>query len=377
MKICIVSRTINKKGGVSRYYAELAEQFCKEHEVHMLVARYENKYKNNFIVHPYSIPQNPYVLEISASFIKVSTLAKKLDEKFGFEVIHASEAEGLYQNIITAHSCIRGAFEKLNKNNFFYDFLRRVRPFTLFGLTAEKLVYSHHKYKKIIAVSGGVKKEIMNYYNVPDDEIVIIPNGVNIEEFKPDEKSKMRVREKYGIREDEIVLMFSGYEFKRKGLRYIIEALPLMERNLKLLVVGKSDPKPFQNLANKLGVSDNLIFTGFVPEIKDYYAASDIYVFPTAYEPFGLVITEAMACGLPVITSKSAGAAELISDGCDGLLLNEPSNVDEIAGKIKLMVEDESLRRHMCRNARKTAENYSWDEIAKRTMEVYEEVAKR
>ena len=377
MKICIVSRTINKKGGVSRYYAELAEHLCKEHEAHILVAWYENKYKDNFIIHPYSIPQNPYVLQITSSFVKVSTLARKLDEKFGFDVIHASEAEGLYQDVITAHSCIRGAFEKLKKNNLFYDFLRRIRPFTLFGLAAENLIYSHHRYKKIIAVSGGVKKEIMSYYNVPDDEIVVIPNGINIEEFKPDEKSKKRVREKYGIGGDEIVLMFSGYEFKRKGLRYIIEALPLMERNLKLFVVGKSDPKPFQNLANKLGVSNNIIFTGFVPEIKDYYAASDIYVFPSAYEPFGLVITEAMASGLPVITSKISGVAELISDGHDGLLLNEPNNVDEIAEKIKLLIEDESLRRHMGRNARKTAEKYPWSEITKKTLEVYEEVAKR
>jgi glycosyltransferase involved in cell wall biosynthesis len=124
-------------------------------------------------------------------------------------------------------------------------------------------------------------------------------------------------------------------------------------------------------LAADLRVKDRIIFTGFVKNINSYFAASDIFVFPTTYEPFGLVITEALASGLPVVTSKLAGASELITDGYDGMLLSNPKASREIAEKIILLVEDEKLRRVMGSNARKTAEKYSWGEVARRTLEVY------
>lgn len=376
MRVCIISRSINKRGGIARYNAELAERFCRDHEVHLLVSRCEIK-NPNLTMHPYSIVQKPYSLQLITSFVKVSIIAKKLDERYNFDVIHTSEAESLYQDVITAHSCIKGAFEKLTWNNRFYDFLRRIRPFVFFGLTAEKLIYSHHKYKKIIAVSTGVKREIMNYYNVPEEDIIVIPNGVDIEEFKPNRNIRKSVRERYGIKENDVVLMFSGYEFKRKGLKYIIGALPRIKKDVKLLVVGKDNPRSYQQLATKLGVHDKIIFTDFVPEIAGYYAASDIFVFPTLYEPFGLVVAEALASGLPVIVSEGAGATEVINDGREGLLLKDPTNLNEVAEKINILVKDENLRKQMSRNARKTAEKYSWDEVARRTMEVYASVVKK
>jgi len=123
-------------------------------------------------------------------------------------------------------------------------------------------------------------------------------SNVDLEEFKPDVEKREKIRMKYGVDENDVVLMFSGYEFKRKGLRYIIEALPEIKENVKLLVVGRDNPRRYQELASKLGVLDKIIFTGFVPEIVDYYVASDIFVFPTLYEPFGLVISEALASAI-------------------------------------------------------------------------------
>ncbi len=370
MKICIAGRGINKKGGISRYNSELAEYLYKEHEVHLLVAWYEGD-NSNFIVHPYSIPRDPYFLQTTSSFIKLSMQAKKLDEEFGFDVIHTSEAEGLYQDVITAHSCIKGAFERLKKNNLLYDFLRRIRPFTLFGLTAEKLVYSHHKYKKIIAVSTGVKNELMKYYNIPDEEIAVVPNGVDIDEFRPDDESRKRIREKYGLRDDEIVLIFSGHEFKRKGLRYVIEALPEIKEEVKLFVVGTDSTESYRELASKLGILDKVIFTGFVSDISEYYAASDIFVFPTLYEAFSLATLEAVASGLPILATKVNGTEELILDGYNGFFIERDKK--DIADKVTSLLDD-NIRRNISKNARETAKNHSWNEMAKKTLKVYEEV---
>jgi len=373
MKVCMISRAVNKCGGISRYVAEIAERVSVNNEVHILSAWCDFN-SPNFILHRYSIPRKPYFLQIAISFLKVSSLARKLYEKFNFDVIHSSECEGTYQDIITAHSCVRGAYEKLKRNNLFIDAIRRVRPFVAFGLDVEKLIYAKRKYKKIIAVSEGVKNELIRYYRLPNEDIVVIPNGVDLEEFKPDLEKRRKMREKHGIEENEMVLMFSGYEFKRKGLEYIIRALPDVKEYVKLLVVGKDNQNPYKELASKLGVLDKIIFAGFVPDISEYYAASDIFVFPTAYEAFSLATLEAVASGLPILATKVNGTEELIKEGYNGFFIKrEPK---DIAEKINISVEDENLRKQMSRNARKTAEKYSWDEVAKRTLKVYEEVVR-
>jgi len=373
MKVCMISRAVNKCGGISRYVAEIAERVSVNNEVHILSAWCDFN-SPNFILHRYSIPRKPYFLQIAISFLKVSSLARKLHEKFNFDVIHSSECEGTYQDIITAHSCVRGAYEKLKRNNLFIDAIRRARPFVAFGLDVEKLIYAKRKYKKIIAVSEGVKNELIRYYRLPNEDIVVIPNGVDLEEFKPDLEKRGKIREKHGIEENEIVLMFSGHEFKRKGLEYIIRALPDVKEYVKLLVIGKDNPEPYKKLASKLGVSNKIIFAGFVPDISEYYAASDIFIFPTAYEAFSLATLEAVASGLPILATKVNGTEELIIDSYNGFFIRREPN--DIANKINILVEDENLRKQMSRNARKTAEKYSWDEVAKRTLKVYEEVVR-
>ena len=203
---------------------------------------------------------------------------------------------------------------------------------------------------------------------IRDSKIVVIPNGVDLDEFKPDKVKRRKIREMYGIADDEVVLMFSGYEFRRKGLEYIIKALPQVKENVKLLVVGKDNPEPYKKLASKLGVLDKIIFAGFVPDISEFYAASDIFVFPTAYEAFSLATLEAVASGLPILATKVNGTEELIKEGYNGFFVKR--HPENIAEKINILLDDE-LRRRMSKNARKTAEEYSWSEVAKKTMEVY------
>jgi len=124
-------------------------------------------------------------------------------------------------------------------------------------------------------------------------------------------------------------------------------------------------------------VRERIIFVPHSSNLWEYYAASDIFVFPTIYEPFGLVIVEAMASGLPVITSRVAGAAALIIDGVNGLLLRASSDVNGLAAKIELLLSNAELRKTMGERARETAEKFSWDQVAQKTLEVYNTVLNR
>jgi len=151
----------------------------------------------------------------------------------------------------------------------------------------------------------------------------------------------------------------------------------LPKPDVELFIVGSGDEKFYGQLAELKEVRERIIFVTHRINIWEYYAASDIFVFPTIYEPFGLVIVEAMAGGLPVITSRSAGAADFITDGVDGLLLSDPGNINDLVAKIELLLSNAKLRKTMGEHARKTAEKLSWDQIAQKTLEVYNNVLKR
>jgi len=374
MRILLVSRGFNKHGGISRYVAELAEKFVREHEIHLLTTKYDYKVEN-LIVHKKPMIEKPLWLQISSNAYYNTKYTKKLKEKFNIDIVHSNGSESLFCDVLTMHSCHKAWVKYYRSWDLFRNVAGFISPVNKVVLSVERKVIEKGS-KKIIAVSEGVKMEILENYNVPEDKIVVIPNGVDLDEFKPDKVKRRKIREMHGIADDEIVLMFSGYEFRRKGLEYIIKALPQVKEEVKLLVVGKDNPEPYKKLASKLGVSNKIIFAGFVPDIREYYAASDVFVFPTLYEPFGLVITEALASGLPVIVSEFAGATDIMNDGREGLLLKNPTNPKEIAEKVNILVEDENLRKQMSRNARKTAEKYSWDIITEKTLKVYEDLRK-
>ncbi|MFW6173904.1 MAG: glycosyltransferase family 4 protein, partial [Elusimicrobiota bacterium] len=307
---------------------------------------------------------------------------KRLNQKHDFDIIHTQGAGAFTSDIVTAHSCHRAAIKKINRFDreelSFYKYLLH-KIYRLFKPTNRVVLFVERRIlkgaKRIISVSKGVKQEIIENYSIPSDKISVVPNGVNLEEFKPRPEKDKIIRRKYNISEDSFLLFFCAHEFRRKGLATIIKSLPRLKEKVFLLIGGKDNPTPYKKLAERLGVSNQVIFAGNIPEnINFYYSASDVFIFPTLYEPFGLVIVEAISSGLPVITSELTGASELIEEGETGLLLNSPSDSDEIATEINKLLENPNLLSKMEKNTRGIAEDYSWQEVTKKTEQVYKEV---
>ena len=244
----------------------------------------------------------------------------------------------------------------------------------------EGLTFGRNSPEAHIVVSQSMKGEFVRHYGDAAESIIVIPNGVDLKMFNPANRPlyRDRVRQKHGISNGDFTLMFAGSYWERKGLRYIIEALSLLPRlDVKLLIVGSGDEKFYGEIAELKQVRERIIFVSRSSNLWEYYAASDVFVFPTIYEPFGLVIIEAMASGLPVITSRVAGAADFITDGVDGLLLSDPGDTNNLAAKIKLLFSNVELRKTMGERARETTEKLSWDWVAQKTLEVYNSVLKR
>jgi len=385
MKIAIVVREYHRHGGISRVTYEVALRLGKlGHQVHIFCSKWEDVGDTKIIFHKVPILEFSFLNKIG--LYKINKFFKGLSFLFTskfyvnykeFDIVVVNGDSLAKFDIVIAHSCHKAWLEIAKKEikDPFDWIMKNLNPHHWRIVLTEKLNYKKGNYKKIVAVSYGVKKEIMQYYNVPEEDIVVIPNGIDLEEFSAKNRSLYfeKVRKEYNIPLDYFVLLFVGYEFRRKGLEFVIKAIEkLKNEKIKLIVIGNDNKKPYEKLAKELGVVDKIIFVGQQREVNKFYAVSDVFVFPTMYEAFGLVIIEAMASGLPVIISNIAGVAELITDGKEGFFINR--DADNIAKKIKILIENKNLYKEMSINASKKAEEYSWDNITKKYLELFNKV---
>jgi UDP-glucose:(heptosyl)LPS alpha-1,3-glucosyltransferase len=347
----------------SRYVGEVTKFFVKGgHEVHVFANSWEGL-DPAVITHKIPVlPVGKYLNQLSFNL-----LASLLTMLYGLDVTMA-QATRYFSPDVCYMQFVYKNWGKVRKANTLAD--RFV--FLMEG-------YNLRHAKKIITMADSLKKEMTDQYGIPEDKIQVVRSGIDLEMFSPDNKRLYRrdVRSKLGISESDTVLIFVGSPYSRKGLNYLIEALPLLsKKDIKLMILGKDTNEEviekYMLIAEKFGVADKIIYAGFKTDVHRYFAASDIFVFPTLYEPFGLVITEAMASGLPVVTSACAGAAELIEDGVNGLLLKEPRDSKEIAAKLNRLLEDD-LGKELGAAARKKAEQYTWERTAKEMLKVFEE----
>jgi len=395
MKILFITYDFLKHGGIAGYTAQLADYLlARGEEVHVLTKHCEYR-PSNLIVHKSFFKRflkpNPRLTINPRSPLRIFSWFKEILDTYDntrfvkqketeFDIIHSNSTYSWKCDIVTMHNCqkswvkIADGISKKSSSRPKYLFYKAGKSLTdKIILAIEKEVLEKGS-KKIIAVSEGIKREILKNYDVPEEKIVVIPPGVDLNEFAPDIQAKFKIREQFNINKDELVLISSVFDFERKGLKYLIRALPLIKGKVKLLLTGKSGFHKCKQLADSLNVSNQVIFTGFVSRIRDYYAASDIFVFPTLYEAFPGAILEAAASGIPILTTKVNGAEEVVIDGNNGFFIKR--NPEDIANKINLLIRDSNLRKQMGKSVYKTAQKYSWEETARKTLEVYQEVSR-
>jgi UDP-glucose:(heptosyl)LPS alpha-1,3-glucosyltransferase len=216
------------------------------------------------------------------------------------------------------------------------------------------------RYKRYIAISTRIAAELQALYKVPANRIVTIPNGVNINRFSPEGGGRARIRLELGIPRKAPVLLFVAHEFERKGLRFVLEALAKLPADYHLIVAGADSPDQYLNLTVPWS---RVFFLGARKDIPELNRAADLFVFPTLYEAFGLVAIEAMASGTPVIATRVGGIEDYLQDGYNGYFVER--NGGSIAAAILQAFESETHLETLGLNARKTALDYTWHEIAK------------
>ncbi len=201
-----------------------------------------------------------------------------------------------------------------------------------------------------VAVSQRVADDMVRYYPSVRDRIHVIMPGLAGERYAAPALAGVGrgLRGQWGVPEETVVFLFVSNNFRLKGLHDLIRALPALREPMKgafeLWVAGRGHASAYKRLAARLGVGKQVRFVGSVEDIRTVYGAADVLVHPSYYDTFGGVCLEAMACGLPVVVSKNAGASEIVQDGVGGVLFEMPA-APQIIAQAMLMAAQESFRR--------------------------------
>jgi UDP-glucose:(heptosyl)LPS alpha-1,3-glucosyltransferase len=214
---------------------------------------------------------------------------------------------------------------------------QRWSPYHRYVLAAERAMFAHPALRAVICNSQMVADEVVRYYGVSRDKLQVIYNGVDTDAFHPGVAGEHRwaTRSEAGIPNDVPVLLFVGSGFERKGVPQLLRAAARMQRaDARIVIVGADRKlKAMQQLSEGLGLSRRVLFTGPLKDVRPWYGAADGFVLPTLYDPCPNAVLEALACGLPVVTSTTCGAQEWVRSGENGWVV-DAVDINALAGRL-------------------------------------------
>ncbi|MEM2154083.1 MAG: glycosyltransferase family 4 protein [Nitrososphaeria archaeon] len=367
-------------GGIARHVDELSKFLVKKNvEVTIITPEvsgaplYEVKDGLRIFRVPIQIPTpNFYTWIFVLNHFFSKKIAQLTREEKTFDIIHAhdwmtvpcsSEAK-LYTGsnfILTFHSL---------------EFKRSQGSQTLESRMIESIEWwGSYDAHKIIVCSDSMRKDVIERFNVPEEKLVVIPNGIDPTRLNII-VDVSETRKKYNVFWKEIMILFVGRLTPQKGCEYLIRAMPyvLGKYNAKLVIVGDGPSRGFlESEVNRLGLLGRVIFTGFLPddEMIKLLKSADVLVVPSVYEPFGIVALEGMAAGVPVIASDVDGLSEIIEHQVNGIKVF-PRDPYSIYWGIDTILSNPSLAESIKKRAKESVDKkFSWNVIAEKTIEIY------
>ena len=331
MKLALIRRQFAATGGAELYLQRLMAALVDAgHDVHLFAESWTGQAKG-VTLHPV-----PVTGTRATKPVRFAEAVKDMVSRDSFDCVFSLERT-LKQDVYRAGDGVHRVW--LEQRRQFAPWWKK--PFIGLGafhrnmMALEAQPFDPANTRRIIVNSNMVKGEILRYFEFPEDRIHLVRNGVDVKRFQSGKRAETRAR--FGVKDDEFLLLFVGSGWERKGLNYVLGPMFLLEHMrtrgrlddlasalgtkpppfpVKLLVVGK-DKQPS-------GTSPHVIFAGSMDQVEDAYAAADLFVFLPIYEPSANVVFEALAAGVPVVTSSFNGSCELISEGINGTTIQNP-----------------------------------------------------
>jgi glycosyltransferase involved in cell wall biosynthesis len=373
MKLCIVTHKVIEGDGQGRVNYEIVQEALRRgHHVTLLASSIAPDLQHNSQVNWINIPVKSLPTELLRnqlfSWHSANWLSKHRSQ---FDLVKLNGAiTNMPGDVNAAHfihsSWLRSPVHPSRLRRDFYGVYQWL--YTVLNAHWEKEAFQQAKV--IVAVSEKVKKELLEL-GIPKERIRVILNGVDLNEFSPGFTSRRQLALPEGV---PLALFVGDIRTPRKNLDTVLQAL-VQVPELHLAVAGATQRSPYPQLATKLGLSDRVHFLGFRRDVSEIMKAVDLLVFPSRYEACTLVLLEAMAAGLPVITAVTAGGAEIVTPDC-GVVLSDSEDTDALAEALKMLASDRGLRSQMGQAARAIAQQHSWTSKAQSYVDLFEELIK-
>lgn len=293
------------------------------------------------------------------------------------DILHTTGAIVLNRaEFSTVHFCHAGYVKEANntRSELSKSWLRRLNSSiaTQIALRMERFVYRPSKTAHLIAVSGRVRKELLQSFPYSPEQVTVVPNGVDLERFRPcGNEAKRDLRRRFGLPENGKILLFMGGDWPRKGLQFVIEAFRELAgdyADLHLVVAGKGDSNPYAAIL-PAQFRSRVLFAGKQNNPEEWLALSDCFVFPSSYETFSLVVHEAAAAGLIIFTTKVGGVEDLIDHSVEGFYVERDSK--QLAQALRTVLSDLESYRSCGENARRRVSGLTWDHTYTKMMQAY------
>ena len=320
-----------------------------------------------------------YPLECG-SFALAATRALRRDrERYRFDIVDVCGIAAWEHDVVTVHEVAQGARRRWPEEGGRAFRCARARaalapvlgPQVGLFLAIQKRQFRPMAYRRLVAVAPEVRDDLVAFHRVPPDAIDVVPPPVELEPFRARDGA-CNGREQLGIGERERMLVFVGGAFRRKGLGIAIEALAVLPPDVRLVVVGgvNGAELPFVQQAERLGVGRRVHFVGTSDGASSYLRGADAFVLPTLHDGWGITLIEAMAAGVPVVTTTAAGAARVVQEAQAGIVLDHPTAKD-VGKAVASLLNAPALRAAMGDRGRIAAERFGSSRQAAATLDVY------
>jgi glycosyltransferase involved in cell wall biosynthesis len=396
LRLAVVSPFVDLRHGTERALAELLDRLAhREHcEIHLYAQRVEDlaldqtpithaQASGEIIWHKVPSIPGPHLLQFLV-WLSLNSFCRAWDRwvhGVRFDLVVSPGINCLDADVVIVHALFHRLQELAREEDLASSgrpgLLRRLHRRAYYALLAglERGIYSD-PHVSLAAVSRRTATLLNDYFHRQD--VRVIPNGVDAAQFSPSARRALRAeaRRRRQIQETDFVLLLIGNDWRVKGLETVLRAMSaLQELPIILIAAGDDSPDSFQETAKSLGIAERCRLEPSREDVLDFYAAADLYVSPTREDSFGLPAVEAMACGLPVITSTHSGVAELIRDGVDGFILRQVDDFYALAQLFRRLQADEVLRGNAGDAAAKAALQWNWDRNAGEVWELLKDTA--
>ncbi len=386
MKIALALENFGRfAGGAESYAVELARTLVSEGwEVHLYGHSWDGE-PAQAVFHP--IPRLPRWVPPSIRILDFAFRHSRMVSQERFDVI-LGFGNTLVMNVYQSHGGVHylSSMRKLQAvRNPILRFFKRLAlcatPKYYARAWIESAPFRMSQRPVIIAIADMVRQDMADYFHVDKESIRLVYNGIDQARFgRTDLNRGAEVRHGLGFGHEDVLFLFMAYDFRKKGVRYLVEAAGRLREKIGstgwgVVVVGRPPSPAVSRLVESLDLGGKVVFPGSTKEPEALYRACDVFILPTFYDTCSLVVFEAMAAGLPAITTQFNGAAGIITEGVDGAVLKDPRDIDEMASAMQRFLDTRLLQR-ASDAARQTASHYTLENNHRAMLEILRDAAR-